>query len=203
MTTTTIEVRSINRPSSITDAVDCRKDSPQRPWTNDELEAKRAKLLAAVLSEVITSFSASSDEAFDALITALDTRPKAVEVLCRDCGATFHRRPGNISARRCPGCSDSRRNEMSAETARRRKANRPPPLPRVRVNGAFVSREQPESPTTHTKRAVTGEPCPACGRQPPTSRGNRFCSRECYRKAMKGARYGSREPVQNRTGTTG
>ena len=181
MTTTIEPIRSFNRPS---DVMAARRDaygnrikaeSAQPDWPPGHIEAKRAELLSKGLGEIIASFSASPDEAFDALTTAIGASPKTVSITCRDCGAEYTRRPGNSSTRRCPGCSDSRRNELAADTARRKKANRPPPLPRVRVNGKFVP------------RVATGEPCPACGQQPPE--GNRFCDASCYRAAHKRTRH--------------
>lgn len=179
MPTTTIEpVRSFNRPS---DVLAARRDaygnhikaeSAQPDWPPGHLEAVRAKLLAKGLGEVIASFSASPDEALDALATAIEASPKTVAYTCRDCGAEYTRQPGNNKTKRCSGCSDTRRNEMSAETHRRKMAAKPPAPPRVRRNGKFVPKIE------------TGEPCPGCGQQPPN--GNRYCNQPCYRAAHRG-----------------
>ena len=177
MTTTIEPVRSFNRPS---DVMAARRDaygnrikaeSAQPDWPPGHIEAVRAKLLAKGLGEIIASFSASPDEAFDALTTAIGARPKTVSITCRDCGAEYTRRPGNSSSRRCSGCSDTRRNDLAKAHTARRAANRPPPPARVRVNGRFVP------------KIGAGEPCPACGQQPPE--GNRFCDASCYRAAHK------------------
>lgn len=179
MPTTTIEpVRSFNRPSDVMaarrDAYGNRikSESAQPDWPPGHLEAKRAELLSKGLGEIIASFSASPDEALEALATAIEASPKQVTRTCRDCGAEYTRSPGGVTSRRCSACSDTHRNELSAETARRKKANRPPAPPRVRVNDKFVP------------RVTTGDPCPGCGQQPPN--GNRYCNQTCYRAAHRG-----------------
>lgn len=190
--TTAIEVKSINRPSSVTDTGNRRKDSQQRPWTRAEIDNKRNAIMVSGLLEVIDGLGATEAEITKAMKMAIELAPKRAIITCCDCRQEFGRLPG-IASKRCAPCADVRRNEM--DEPERHKA---PAAPRLRHKGTFVSREQAELGITNTKRTVitSDEPCRACGQEPP--RGNRFCNKTCYRKAMKGVRHGTRQPVQNR-----